>query len=80
MFKEFGKELLAAAADANEDELPEGVRNTARETQELLEGTRPIQETKIGFIFAFIGSFSILDLLFIPVGMWTAYKIGAGKD
>jgi len=80
MFKDFGKELLAAAADANEDELPEGLRNTARETQELFEGTRSIQETKIGFIFAFIGSFSILDLLFIPVGMWTAYKIGAGKD
>lgn len=80
MFKDFGKELLAAAADANEDELPEGVRNTARETQELLEGTRSIQETKIGFTFAFIGAFSILDLLFIPVGMWGAYKIGAGKD
>lgn len=80
MFKDFGKELLAAAADANEDELPEGFRNTARETQELLEGTRSIQETRIGFAIAFIGSFSILDLLFIPVGMWTAYKIGAGKD
>jgi hypothetical protein len=80
MFKDFGKELLAAAADANEDELPEGFRNTARETQELFEGTRSIQETKIGFTIAFIRSFSILDLLFIPVGMWTAYKIGAGKD
>ncbi len=80
MFKDFGKELLAVAADANEDELPEGFRNTARETQELFEGTRSIQETKIGFTFAFIGSFSILDLLFIPVGMWGAYKIGAGKD
>jgi hypothetical protein len=80
MFKDFGKELLAAAADANEDELPEGFRNTARETQELFDGTRSIQETKIGFTFAFIGSFSILDLLFIPVGMWGAYKIGAGKD
>jgi hypothetical protein len=80
MFKDFGKGLLAAAADANEDELPEGVRHTARETQELFEGTRSIQETKIGFVIAFVGSFSILDLLFIPVGMWTAYKIGAGKD
>ncbi len=80
MFKDFGKELLAAAADANEDELPEGLRNTARETKELFEGTRSIQETKIGFTIAFIGSFSILDLLFIPVGMWTAYKIGAGKE
>jgi DNA-directed RNA polymerase subunit RPC12/RpoP len=80
MFKDFGKELLAVAADANEDELPEGFRNTARETQELFDGTRSIQETKIGFAFAFIGSFSILDLLFIPVGMWGAYKIGAGKD
>jgi hypothetical protein len=80
MFKDFGKELLSAAADANEDELPEGLRNTARETQELFEGTRSIQETKIGFTIAFIGSFSILDLLFIPVGMWGAYKIGAGKD
>lgn len=80
MFKDFGKEILAVAADANEDELPEGVRNTAKETQDLIEGTTSIQETKIGFVFAFIGSFSFLDLLFIPIGLWSAYKIGAGKD
>jgi len=80
MFKNFGKELLTSVVDSNGEELPEGVRNTARETQELFEGTRTIQETKIGFAFAFIGSFCFLDLLFIPVGMWGAYKIGAGKD
>ena len=80
MFKDFGKELLVAAADANEDELPEEFRNAARETHELFEGTRSIQQTKIGFAFAFVGSFSFLDLLFIPMGMWCAYKIGAGKE
>ena len=80
MFKEFGRSLLTAVTEANEAEVPEGIRKTARETQDLFEGTRPIQQTRIGFAMAFIGSFSFLDLLFIPMGLWAAYKVGAGRD
>ena len=80
MFKDIGRSLLSAVTEANEGEVPEGIRETARETQELFEGTRTIQQTRIGFAMAFIGSFSILDLLFIPMGLWSAYKVGSGKD
>jgi len=37
-------------------------------------------ETKVGFVLAFISTFSLWDLLWFPMGMWSAYKIGAGRD
>jgi hypothetical protein len=33
-----------------------------------------------GFAFALAGAFSLWDLLWFPMGMWSAYKIGAGRD
>ncbi|MHC4336908.1 MAG: hypothetical protein ACYSTG_03025 [Planctomycetota bacterium] len=39
-----------------------------------------VMETKVGFVFAFIATFSLLDLLWFPLALWGAYKIGAGRD
>jgi len=38
---------------------------------------RPVK-TLLTSVIAFICSFSLLDFIFIPVGLWSAYKIGAG--
>jgi hypothetical protein len=60
--------------------VPDTVRETAREANELMSGDKTLAETKIGFFFAFLGSFSFLDLLFFPMGMWSAYKISSGRQ
>ena len=36
--------------------------------------------TAIGFFAAFLGSFRILDVMWFPVALWGAYKLGAGWD
>lgn len=47
----------------------------------IMERIRKLfMETKIGFMFAFIGTFSLWDLLWFSLGLWGAYKIGAGRD
>jgi hypothetical protein len=81
-FKDFGKALIAAGTKSAEEtkDVPETVRETAREANELISGDRTLAETKIGFFFAFLGSFSFLDLLFFPMGLWSAYKIGSGRQ
>ena len=33
----------------------------------------------IGFMVAFIASFCCADLLFIPLALWSSYKVGAGQ-
>jgi phosphate/sulfate permease len=37
-------------------------------------------KTKIGLLIAFIAAFSLWDLLWFPVALCSAYKIGAGRD
>jgi predicted Zn finger-like uncharacterized protein len=47
----------------------------------VMERVRKLfMETEIGFVIAFIATFSLWDLLWIPMGLWSAYKIGAGRD
>jgi hypothetical protein len=82
VFKNFGKALITVGAKSTEEaeDVPDTVRETAREANELMSGDKTLAETKIGFFFAFLGSFSFLDLLFFPMGMWSAYKIGSGRQ
>jgi hypothetical protein len=35
---------------------------------------------KAGFTFAFLAALTIFDLLFIPWGLWVAYKTGSGRN
>lgn len=37
-------------------------------------------KTKIGLLIAFIATFSLWDLLWFPIALSSAYKIGAGRD
>jgi DNA-directed RNA polymerase subunit RPC12/RpoP len=80
--RDLGKALVGALAEATEEDANVGQtwRETAREANELVTGERTLAETRIGFIFALIGSFCLLDLLFFPMGLWSAYKIGTGRD
>jgi hypothetical protein len=80
--RDFGKALVGALAEATEEDANVGQtwRETAKEANELVAGERTLAETRIGFIFALIGSFCLLDLLFFPMGLWSAYKIGTGRD
>jgi len=34
----------------------------------------------ISFTAAFIASFRLLDLLFIPLALWSTFKVGAGRN
>ncbi len=36
--------------------------------------------TAIGFLAAFLGSFTCLDVMWFPIALWGAYKLGAGWD
>ena len=45
---------------------------------ELME--KILDKTPVGFVIAFIGSFSLADFLWFPMGLWGAYKVGAGWD
>jgi hypothetical protein len=81
-FRDFGKELVGAMAASTDEanDVPDAVRKTAAEANELFTGQKQLSETKIGFVLAFITSFSLLDIIFLPAGMYYAYKIAAGKD
>ncbi|MHC4394666.1 MAG: hypothetical protein ACYS1A_03340 [Planctomycetota bacterium] len=37
-------------------------------------------ESGFGLALVFIGTFSLWDLLWFPMGLWSAYKIGAGRE
>lgn len=37
-------------------------------------------KTKIGLVIAFLAAFSLWDLLWLPIALWSAYKIGAGRE
>lgn len=39
-----------------------------------------MMESKIGLFFVFIATFSPWDLLWFPIALWSAYKIGSGRD
>jgi len=39
-----------------------------------------MKKSKIGLFIAFIGTFSFWDLVWFPLALWTAYKIGSGRE
>lgn len=81
-FRDFGKELVGVMTESTDEdeEVPEGFRQVAKEANELMSGDKALSETKIGFFMAFFGSFSCLDIFWFPLGLWGAYKIGSGRD
>ncbi|HUU17159.1 MAG TPA: hypothetical protein VMW72_08425 [Sedimentisphaerales bacterium] len=80
--KNFGKAVIGAIAESTEQDanVGQGWRQTAREANELVTGQRSLAQTRIGFFFALIGTFRLLDLVFFPMGVWSAYKIGSGRE
>ncbi len=51
----------------------------AIELLEVVEGTRSLTETSIALPLALLGSLTLLDLLWFPLGFWMAFKAGAGR-
>lgn len=81
-FKDFGRALVGEMAESAEEdeEVPEGIRQVAKEANDLMSGDKALAETKIGFVMAFFGSFSCLDIIWFPLALWSAYKIGTGRE
>jgi hypothetical protein len=81
-FRDFGKALVGAMAESSEEdeEVPEGLRQVAKEANDLMSGDKDLAETKIGFVMAFFGSFSCLDIIWFPIALWSAYKVGTGRE
>ncbi len=81
-FRDFGKELVGVMTESGDEdeEVPEGFREVAREANELMSGDKTLSETKIGFFMALFGSFSCLDIFWFPLALWGAYKIGSARD
>jgi len=60
------------------DTWPEDRKRMAARTQ-LVKMSQKVVE-RAGFFIALIAAFSLWDLLWFPIALWSAYKIGAGRS
>ena len=86
MAPEFDRSLAEAereeqkAAESQSQPADERVPPAAEKLLEFIEGTRSLAETPVAWPLAMLGSFSVLDLIWFPVGFWMAFKAVARSD
>ncbi len=75
--------IYKCLAEWNEEKKAEVVKvqypKMVKEFADIFVKKSPIVNV-VGFVFAYIASFSLFDLLWFPIAMVTAYKFGTGES
>jgi hypothetical protein len=76
------EKIASALTEWNDDKKAEAIRMQYGPLQRAV--AEKFLDSKVGSaittVAAFIGSFSLSDLIFFPIALWTAFKIGNGSD
>jgi ribosomal protein S27E len=67
--------MLEASEDSNQPGLPPS--EFAKETAEIVSGDRPLSESNVGKMYAFRNAWCCLDIIWIPLALFLAFKIAS---